>query len=802
MANYQLLKADIDAKVYQNGKQEITGVNLNSVLNAMVTTLGAEYQFAGVATTATNPGTPDAKVFYIANGKGTYTNFGSLEVTEDEVVVLYWDTAWHKVATGIASQAKLSELEQEMQEKIDPGFFFEFRKRFIANGYYSSIDNYSCTSILIGDGSEYIFPSTSSVGCSYKIFQYISDSEGIEITPNWTSAELRYNINGKFIVTFNGQFTEQNKSIYEWLVANWRLGGYNVAIEPRMKFLEESAIVNMKLQSSYLIGNTKKKEIYVPLPEFYTKNLLNLEDSDVMLGYRQYSDTPEKSPNYNLSGYIPVESGKTYTFSTKDINNDKISYLAVFDKQRNFLRYESRLSTFTAQSDDYFVRLSLAVSAWNNSSQFELGSIATNYEKFGVQFKYPKIVGPEIVMPKRVYITKGIENSIYHKNYCNFLTDNFVISSYRNYPSATWKYLERCFRTEDTSQTLEILLHTKDSANILTQVSVATSVGNPTTDNGEINVLCIGDSFTYDGRYLQQIDDICPSINLIGMRKPSQALKNSNIRCEGRGGWTLADYFEPYLDITPSHMQPFSPFIHPNGYQYYGPTPFWAAIVNNTSQYTYGTSGFNDFASWFDTNGYKVNPVENDLMYDGSQYKYWNGSAWVAYTGTPNFVFDFEKYISVWNIPIPNIVLVFLGKNDFHNNVSQWSTFKENLDTLIDSIQAYNSNIVIGICTPTTADEAENNKDNRNAYLSHLNMWNARKLLIENYDSLTEKNIYIVDTGTTLDPDYGFVFEKQLPFAFYEGDERILVATNSVHPSGAGYKQIGTCMAGFIQVKR
>ena len=43
----------------------------------------AGYQFVGVATLdpATNPGTPDAKVFYIANGKGTYTNFGGLEVT-------------------------------------------------------------------------------------------------------------------------------------------------------------------------------------------------------------------------------------------------------------------------------------------------------------------------------------------------------------------------------------------------------------------------------------------------------------------------------------------------------------------------------------------------------------------------------------------------------------------------------------------------------------------------------------------------------------------------------------------------
>ena len=118
MANYQLLKADIDAKVYQNGEQEITGENLNSVLNAMVTTLGAEYQFAGVATTATNPGSPDAKVFYIANGKGTYTNFGGLEVTEDDVVVLYWDSSWHKASTGIASQEKLTELESEVNKYV------------------------------------------------------------------------------------------------------------------------------------------------------------------------------------------------------------------------------------------------------------------------------------------------------------------------------------------------------------------------------------------------------------------------------------------------------------------------------------------------------------------------------------------------------------------------------------------------------------------------------------------------------------------------------------------------------------
>ena len=110
MANYQLLKADIDAKVYENAYREITGENLNAVLNAMVTTLGAGYQFAGVATIDTNPENPDAKVFYIANGKGTYTNFSGIEVTEDDVVVLYWDSSWHKVSTGIASNSRLTAL--------------------------------------------------------------------------------------------------------------------------------------------------------------------------------------------------------------------------------------------------------------------------------------------------------------------------------------------------------------------------------------------------------------------------------------------------------------------------------------------------------------------------------------------------------------------------------------------------------------------------------------------------------------------------------------------------------------------
>lgn len=152
MANYQLLKADIDAKVYQNGKQEITGPILNSVLNQMVNILGTGYQFAGVATIATNPGTPDAKVFYIVNGKGTYEKFGGLEVTEDDVVVFYWDSSWHKVSTGIASNEKLSELEQDISNKVDKN----------AAGT-TVISDYSDTFYIV-DSSGYIIAKIDSTG--------------------------------------------------------------------------------------------------------------------------------------------------------------------------------------------------------------------------------------------------------------------------------------------------------------------------------------------------------------------------------------------------------------------------------------------------------------------------------------------------------------------------------------------------------------------------------------------------------------------------------------------------------------
>lgn len=54
------------------------------------------YQFRGVATPTTNPGTPDQKVFYIASKVGTYSNFGGIVVNDGEMTIFKYDTIWNK----------------------------------------------------------------------------------------------------------------------------------------------------------------------------------------------------------------------------------------------------------------------------------------------------------------------------------------------------------------------------------------------------------------------------------------------------------------------------------------------------------------------------------------------------------------------------------------------------------------------------------------------------------------------------------------------------------------------------------
>lgn len=85
MGNYEELKAAVSSVIKTNGNQEITGQVLQNTLTTLISQVGANATFAGIATPDTAPGTPDQNVFYIAGQSGVYANFGGYKVTKNAV---------------------------------------------------------------------------------------------------------------------------------------------------------------------------------------------------------------------------------------------------------------------------------------------------------------------------------------------------------------------------------------------------------------------------------------------------------------------------------------------------------------------------------------------------------------------------------------------------------------------------------------------------------------------------------------------------------------------------------------------
>lgn len=116
MANYANLLAQIAANIYSNNNQEITGDILQLQLNAMVASLGAGYQFMGVAHPADTPsGYADLRAFWLAGEAGTYTDFGGQVLNDGEVAVIKYDgNGWGKEVAGAASAEKVSLLDRNL----------------------------------------------------------------------------------------------------------------------------------------------------------------------------------------------------------------------------------------------------------------------------------------------------------------------------------------------------------------------------------------------------------------------------------------------------------------------------------------------------------------------------------------------------------------------------------------------------------------------------------------------------------------------------------------------------------------
>lgn len=104
--NYEQLKAAIAAVIKTNGNNEITGALMQQVLQSIVSQIGQNGTFAGIATPATNPGTPDQNVFYLASEAGVYANFAGYTLEAGHIgVFTNASGAWVAASIEVGSSA-------------------------------------------------------------------------------------------------------------------------------------------------------------------------------------------------------------------------------------------------------------------------------------------------------------------------------------------------------------------------------------------------------------------------------------------------------------------------------------------------------------------------------------------------------------------------------------------------------------------------------------------------------------------------------------------------------------------------
>lgn len=324
MANWSELKASIASVIKTNGNQEITGTVLQNVLNSIISNVGENASYAGVATPSTNPGTPDGNVFYLAVQTGIYSNFSSISVGEEEVVILLWNGTWNKKTTDLVKQSNLITLS-------------------------SKIDNlYQLKWMQGGVNSKGVY---MSLNIKYEVTDYIPVAPGIKLiidikNTRTDTFNCGYDENKKFVVTLEKTGTINiPENVYYVRINN------EVDYSQRSIVIEGSALIykSDKKTIDSRIGNLESKDA-IFLKEIYVVNLEDDLQQDVSI-------SGNMALNYNdgsvstyavcyTSDYIDISKYKSLQINGCACGSNKEVALACFyNSEKTFIsgiRYSER----------------------------------------------------------------------------------------------------------------------------------------------------------------------------------------------------------------------------------------------------------------------------------------------------------------------------------------------------------------------------------------------------------------------------------------------------------------------------
>lgn len=148
-------QGDIDRANAAISKEETDRKAAVAALQSLIDTLNPGYQFMGVATPETNPGTPDQNVFYVASTAGTYSNFGGIILADGEVAFLTYNGTWTKNNSGFASQQSVENVKAIAGQGTHTNFAEYPGWMRDVNGTYQYVSNDSFCVIPVISGLSY-----------------------------------------------------------------------------------------------------------------------------------------------------------------------------------------------------------------------------------------------------------------------------------------------------------------------------------------------------------------------------------------------------------------------------------------------------------------------------------------------------------------------------------------------------------------------------------------------------------------------------------------------------------------------
>lgn len=211
MANWSTLKAAVDKVIKTNGNQEITGKVLQNVLTTIISNLGENSTYAGIATPDTNPGNPDGNIFYIAVETGSYPNFGSSKVvTDNEIAIFNLELgSWIKYSIPVIKTSRAARIEAQQNYLFAAAT--SRNANTVATGYYEAlIDAY--------------IPLTPIAGAKYylTVLNKTSKTFSLYYTTTGASSGNTYMYEFKEHSTF-GDYTlmKTKANSNAWVIINW-----------------------------------------------------------------------------------------------------------------------------------------------------------------------------------------------------------------------------------------------------------------------------------------------------------------------------------------------------------------------------------------------------------------------------------------------------------------------------------------------------------------------------------------------------------------------------------------------------